>query len=398
MTRTARSERKTHTEAVANRFVTGVCVAVTTAIVIYAWLALALKSPHSKGWDFPVFYIAAHLPVHLLYHHAAFASFAQEHLAPLGIEYYPPFYIRPAVFSVLYRPMMGMPYWDAFWVWAAAGLSAYVLSVLILMRRFHLPGFLLPAYLVFFPALMGIISGQDIGTYLLVLTAAFLLLDKESDAIAGLAFALCVYKFNLILLIPVMLLLRRRYKALTWFAFGVVSLAAASIVLAPAREYIRVLVDGPKQIPGFFPVGLRGFGAAVHQAWCYPVLTLLVVIICVWLMKLLPLPEAFSAAVTGTLLISPYVTWYDSTLLALPLSIIFARGGKMARVFCVAALLVIPLWINGGGFSNKAGGFMHVAVEASILAYFVRAALLGRGLLVPSRSKALLEHEPLPRT
>lgn len=152
----------------ANEFVTGVCVAVTTAIVIYGWLALALKSPQSKGWDFPVFYIAAHLPTQLLYNHSAFAAFGRQHLLPLGVHYYPPFYIRPAVFSVLYRPIMAMAYWHAFWVWAAAGLSAYLASVLILIRRFRLPGFLLPAYAVFFPALMGIMSGQDIGGYLLV--------------------------------------------------------------------------------------------------------------------------------------------------------------------------------------------------------------------------------------
>jgi hypothetical protein len=376
VTSAAISERATpHSDTLANYLIAGVCVAVTTTIVIYGWVALALKSPQSRGWDFPVFYIAAHLPTHLLYNHSAFASFGRQHLLPLGVHYYPPFYIRPAVFSLLYRPIMAMAYWNAFWVWAAAGLSAYLASALILIRRFHLSGFLLPAYAAFFPALMGIMSGQDIGGYLLVLTTAFLLLEKESDALAGLTFALCLYKFNLIILIPVMLLLHRRHRALTWFAVGGLFIAAASIALASPLEYLSVLIHGPKQIPGFFPVGLPGFSAAIHQPWCYPVLAVVVLIVCCRLIPLLPVAEAFCVAITGTLLISPYVTWYDSTLLALPLAVVFARAGTVMRVCCVGALFALPLWVSGGGFSNKAGGFMHVAVELYLLAYFMHAAI-----------------------
>jgi hypothetical protein len=90
--------------------------------------------------------------------------------------------------------------------------------------------------------------------------------------------------------------------------------------------------------------------------------------------------EAFCIAITGTLLVSPYVTWYDSTLLALPLAVVFARSAMAMRVACVAVLVAVPLWRHGGG-NNGPIGFMHVGVELLILAYFVHAALGSRSSL-----------------
>lgn len=100
------------------KIVVGVYVAIGTAIIMGGWAMVAHNSPQT-GWDFPVFYIAAHLPTHLLYNRDAFAAFWQLHLAPIGVRYSPPFYIRPSIFSFLYRPMIDLSYWHAFWIWAS---------------------------------------------------------------------------------------------------------------------------------------------------------------------------------------------------------------------------------------------------------------------------------------
>jgi hypothetical protein len=106
------------------------------------------------------------------------------------------------------------------------------------------------------------------------------------------------------------------------------------------------------------------------QPWYYPVLSAFVLVLCCWLFTRLPPAEAFSVAITGSLLISPYVAWYDSTLLALPLAVIFVRSGAPTRVACVAVLVAYPLWRYGGG-NNGPRAFIDSGVELFMLAYFV---------------------------
>ena len=78
-------------------------------------------------------------------------------------------------------------------------------------------------------------------------------------------------------------------------------------------------------------------------------------------------------AITGSLLIVPYVTWYDSTLLALPIAVIYARGRTTIRIICASVVTAIPLWVHGGG-NNGPIGFTHVGVELFIIGYFAHLA------------------------
>jgi hypothetical protein len=358
-------------ENVRRRAAITVFLAVGMAIVMAPWLAIAIKSPQT-GWDFPVFYIAGRLPLHLLYSRDAFAEFWQQHLAPLGVPHWAP-YVRPSIFSFLLRPIAALPYFPALWLWLGAGLIAYFGSVALIIRKFRLPGFLLPAYACFFPAIVGIIGGADASFLLLGFVLVLLSLEQKRDGLAAVALTACLCKFNLLFLIPVMLVLHRRYRALMMFGIGAVSVAIASVFLTPLGEYVTALIEAPQKTAGFYPVGLRGFSSAIGQPWCYPVLAAATLVLCCWLMARLPLSEAFCIALTGSLLVSPYICWYDSTLLALPIAAVFARSAMPARVACVAVLIAVPLWAHGGG-NNGPIGFMHVGVEALILVYFVHRA------------------------
>ncbi|HEY7306975.1 MAG TPA: glycosyltransferase family 87 protein [Bryobacteraceae bacterium] len=362
-------------EATRKKVLAGVFVAIGTALVMWIWIIGALKSPQT-GWDFPVFYIPAHLPVHLLYSRDAFAAFWREHLSPLGVPHWAP-YVRPAIFSLLLRPLSALPYQQAMWLWLAGGVTAYFAAIAVLIRRFKLPGFLFTAYAAFFPALAGTVSGADITVYLLALTLALVLLECRRDGLAGCALIVGLCKFNLIMLIPVVLLFHRRFRAFMFLAGGAVFVAASSMVLTPLGDYIAAMIDAPRKTAGFFPVGLKGFSTAIGQPWCYPVLVAIILVVCCGLMRRLPFTEAFCIAVTGSLLIVPYVTWYDSTLLALPLAVIYARGGTVVRIICVSVLAAVPLWLHGGGYNGPIG-FMHVGVELFILGYFAYMADLCR--------------------
>jgi hypothetical protein len=174
-----------------------------------------------------------------------------------------------------------------------------------------------------------------------------------------------------------MLIFQKRYRALATIALGIMVVLLSSISLTPLSAYRSAVATAPEKAGGFFPVGLRGFSNAIDQLWCYPVLALIVIITTCWLFRVLPLAESFSVALVGTLLVSPYITWYDSTLLVLPLAVIYARSSLELRAGCVAILVALPLWTHGGG-NNGPIGFMHVGVELLILSYFAHAGFTSR--------------------
>lgn len=357
-------------EDIRKKIAVGIFLFIATTIVLVQWLVQALQSPQT-GWDFPVFYIAGHLPLNLLYDRLAFGAFWRQHLVPLGVPHWAP-YVRPSIFSFLLRPISALPYVHALWLWLGAGLTAYLASVVLIIRRFHLPGFVLPACAAFFPALAGIISGADVSFLFLAAVLALLLLERRRDALAALALTACLCKFNLVVLVPILLLLQRRYRAFVSFAVGAVLIAAASMAITPFRAYITAVSDAQSKTAGFYPVGLRGFSVAIGQPWCYPLLAAGVLVVCCWLMRRLPFTEGYCVAILGALLISPYVCWYDSTLLVLPIAVVFAQSGTAMRVVCLAVLIAMPLWEHGGG-NNGPIGFMHVGVAALLLACFVNA-------------------------
>jgi hypothetical protein len=186
-----------------------------------------------------------------------------------------------------------------------------------------------------------------------------------------------------------MLAVQRRYKALAVFSFGAVIVAAVSLLMTPLHDYITAVTQAQEQTIGFFPVGLRGATSALGLASWYPILVAATVVICLWLMRHLPAAEALSVAITGTLMTSPYVCWYDSTLLALVIVVLWARSGKPLRIACVLVLIAVPLWFIGGGFMHRPGGYMHIGVEVAILAYYVNAVWVshpGRGARTPACS------------
>ena len=356
------------------RIETGLCLLIGVAAVLYYWTVLEQYS-HQMGWDFPVFYIAAHLPVSSLYNADAFATFWQAHLQPVRVPHWAP-YIRPSLFSLPLRPLRYLPYYPALIVWLLGGLAAYFASVLILIRRFQLSPFLVIACAAFFPAAGGIFSGADIAFYLLAFVTAFLYMERNRERWAGGAFALCLCKFHLTLLIPALLIFGKRYRALATFALGIVVVLLGSMSLTPLKAYTAAAIAAPGRVGGF-PVGLLGFSNAIHQPWCYPALAVIVVLTACWLFRVLLPAESLSVALVGALLISPYIAWYDSTLLVLPAAVIYARSGFTVRASCVATLTAIPLWTHGGG-NNGPIGFMHVGVELLMLGYFAQAGFTSR--------------------
>jgi hypothetical protein len=329
------------------------------------WLIIALRFSQT-AWDFTQFFIAAHLPISSLYSRADFIAYGERVLAPIGIKYYPPF-VRPAVFSLALRPLALFSYWPAFWVWAALGLAAYLVSLVILFRWRGLPSNILPWFALFYPAMFGIITGQDTNVYLLVIIAALLLIASGREIAGGFLLALCMYKFNLILLLPFVLLLKMRWRALISFSITAAVAAIASAALVPPSRYLALLRIIPQVSVGIALGGLRGVTIQVgHPAWYFP-FAVAGALACIYLIWKLPLLEAFCIGITGALMLSYHVGWYDGALLVLPITIAWSSAGTTTRVALLILLVLPVVWILGGVF-------FQVIAELLILVQFALLA------------------------
>jgi hypothetical protein len=344
------------------------------------WLIVALRFPQT-GWDFTQFYIAAHLALSSLYNRPEFVAIGQKLLAPIGINYYPPF-VRPAFFALALKPLAFFSYWGAYWLWAAAGFAAYLATLLTLFRWLALPNNLLPAFALFTPSLFGIVTGQDANVYLLVLIGALLLIVNGRELAGGLLLALCAYKFNLLIFVPFVLLFKARWKTLFTLAIGTTAAALLSAVLAPPSQYLALLRSIPQLTIGFIPGGLRGVCIRTSHELIYFPLAALGTIFCLYVIWKLPLIEAFCVAITGALLMGYHVTWYDCALLVLPICVAWRNASSKTRTWLLA-LLVLPFaWILG----KEA---FQVVAETIILLPFIRMAFAGASLAENSNDPSL---------
>ena len=313
-----------------------------------AWVLMALYFPQT-GWDFTQFYIAGNIAPASLYDQAVFQQFGRS-LEPAGIHYYPP-YVRPSVFSLPLRLVMWLPYWPAFAAWAAIHFACYVLALYLLHRQFRFPPWLMAGFGLFYPAMFGIITGQDSNASLLLMVVALRLLQSDRQTAAGVALGLAVYKFNLILLLPIFLLVQERYRAFAWFCATAAILFASSLLITPAGSYLALLGSIQKYTIGFEParmLGLRGTAYALQAPYLYPVFALGLAALCIVAFRYLPLVESFCIMLMGSLLCAYHVGWYDASVLAIPCVVVLSRPGTMCRILA-AALLFGPAWMWAPG-------------------------------------------------
>jgi Glycosyltransferase family 87 len=323
-----------------------VCSVLAFLLICAGWAYFATVFPET-GWDFPQFYIAGSIPVRSLYEQAAYTAWGQQALGGLGVEYFPP-YVRPAVFSLPLRLLAFLPYQAALILFLSLQFACFGVCLFLVFRRFSLPLDLLPIFGLFYPALMGIVTGQDPHVLALLVFAGFLLLEGGRDAAARAVWALCLYKFNLILWLPLLLIVRRRWTALGGFSAVGSLLAVASALLSPPGAYLALLENIEKYTIAFSPekmIGLRGL--VLQLGWpplLYPLGCVVLLGVGIPLLRKFPLAEAFQLAVLGSILSSYHVNWYDGVLVMLPLGAALSRGSSVSKVLAVILLTLFPLW------------------------------------------------------
>jgi hypothetical protein len=171
------------------------------------------------------------------------------------------YYSRIPVYAWLLKPLARLPYRWAWGVFAALNLLSFAWFLRVFADRE-------PALAVlgwFYPPLYSVLTnGQDVGLFLAAAAGGYLLLERRRPFAAGLAWSLCAIKPHLFLLVPLVLLIRRQWRALAGgLAGGTALLAGSFAVQGPdwIARYLALLArpelhPGPQHMPNFQAVRL----------------------------------------------------------------------------------------------------------------------------------------------
>lgn len=282
------------------------------------------------GTDFIAFWAASRLALHghaaQAYDigqiaHVQYAEFP--HLAgPVAWVYPPPFFLLVLGLGLL-------PYLVAFLVWTTAGVVAYLAALRPLLpdRR----AWWLAAA---FPGLwFGIPSGQT-QFFTAALTGGALLLLPRRPGLAGILIGLLVFKPQLAILFPVVLIAGRAWRAFTVAAVTALGLCLASLAGFGAETWrawprglsvVREAIDaGALPIHKFVTpyTTLRLVGLPETAALALHVVVAAVALVTVWQVwrRTEDLALRGSALVLGTFLVTPYAADYDLAVLAFPIA------------------------------------------------------------------------------
>ena len=368
-------------------------IPVSTAAVVIGlcalWVALGSKIwPTASKHDFLNLYTGGRMALDGRLHdlHDPDVQLEYERRLVPDLPQLVPF-VRPVFYAVALAPIAAMPYRTAFVTWTALQVALLLACWIWAWRRFG------PDALVFaalsLPAPLGIASGQDCVVMLVLLIVAFELNDRRRAASAGIVLALMLFKFHLVLLWPVALVVQRRWRMLGGYCVAAAALAMGSLALggfADARLYVALLQN--KSLDHLAPspelmISYQGFFANLGIESKWPVALFIAIVTAILVMAVRSGPALFILTPVASLLVAPHVYGYDAALLMVPLLItIFETTNKPARI--AATLLSTPVPF-GMALADKPWA---IASSASLLTFFLISAGGADGRLLPSASSS----------
>jgi hypothetical protein len=299
--------------------------------------------------DFPAFYAAAVIARHgdlkNLYDDRLQAEI-QHPLTPL--RPYPVYFVRPHVYAALLTPFALLPIRASYACWIVLH------SAVLLGCWYWAYGRVGPdavTLIALFPAaIMSFAFGQDVVLFLGLFVLSYFLFEQDRPVLSGFVLGLVLIKPHLMVLMPVALVLQKRWRLLGGLALAGVMETAGSLALGGftgTANYLRFLLlhqhdisPTPERMMNVYAIArnLKIDSTVLNVALVLIVLTC-VIAIC-WRGEWW---QAFSAAIVGTLLISPHTYLYDSTLVILPALLLTFKGSMVfARAAAVAFCTPIP--------------------------------------------------------
>jgi hypothetical protein len=309
---------------------------------LYVWNlstpGLLDRSGNLKGTDFLHFYTMGSLAAANrgadLYDIDAASAWISRHVPQAVGRRYLPLY--PPQVSLLFVPFVYLPYQKALGLWWCCSALLYAVSCYAIWRtcpKLKTQRLTIVLAAIAFPAFFNLIAwGQTSALALVCFTAAFLLLNKQQDVLAGCALGCLIFKPQLGVA-----------TAVVFLAIGAWKIVGGAIVSACAQLLAGVLYFGWAPLLRWFSVlrnvrfewrwleprpyqthSLRTFWAlllpwssAATAVWVLSAGLILALTISLWKRReSVPLSLRYSALLFATVLVAPHLTVYDLVILA----------------------------------------------------------------------------------
>lgn len=377
-------------------------VVLIVSLALIPWAAPAMN----VGQDFAAFWTAARLA---LEGRAADAYGEPERAAIAGLlgpGRYPAFFYPPPAL-LLWLPFALLPFAAALALWLGATAAAYAVALRAVLKR----GSIVPA--LAFPAVaVCVLFGQNALFSAALFGGAAVTLDRY-PLIAGALIGALIYKPQLALLAPLVLLAARRWQAFfaaaataavliaaATAAFGLDSWAGFAGVLAGASAWNAGGAPGFDKFASAY-AAVRLLGGPANAAWTMQFLLAAVAVAALVLtVRKRPGGAAeIALLVAATGLCVPFLGTYDLAIFAVPGAWLIAEAAAkgwlpyeraVLALLYVAPLLIIPASVNGAPLAPLAEAALIILVLRRIW-YSPPSHGVGCGSrerLVPGRSSS----------
>ncbi len=309
---------------------------------VYFWVSLVRGT--LQGPDFVSFYAAARL--YVFRGGSAVYDLVQQKQFELQVIPQSPDrfivlpYFHPPYYTLLIAPLAALSYRQAYYAMAAFNVLLIAALIALLVRNslsIHGRGAIVAAALIagFFPIFVTVLQGQSDLVVLVPLAAGYVAWARGRHGWAGIFSALALAKPQLLLLIPVLFVARRAWRALAGFVGVVTALGLVSVLGFGFNAVLTYLgLVGAWAIGGKLPTNgqlvytdtaaysLRNILEAVPGAGKYIALIVLVLLLVLVALSLSWRPDKprldFALAVAASLVLSPHQNVHDLALMVIP--------------------------------------------------------------------------------
>ncbi len=249
-------------------------------------------------------------------------------------------YFHPPYYTLLIAPLAYLDYRTAYYAMAAFNVLLVAAVIVLLVRgsqKIHGRAAMVAAALIagFFPLFVTVLQGQSDLVVLVPLAAAYTAWARGRLGWAGIFSGLALAKPQLLLLVPVLFLARRAWRALAGFGAVIVALAVASVAgfgVGPVLDYVKTVgawavggslpTNGPIAYTDTAVYSLRNVLEAVPGGGKGVALAVLVVLLLLVALSLSWRPDKprldFALAIAASLVLSPHQNIHDLALLVIP--------------------------------------------------------------------------------
>jgi hypothetical protein len=287
-------------------------------------------------------------------------------------------YTRPPFYAALLRPLALLPYRVAYAVFSLATLVGILWFVIRFSRECpSLPFFAA----ISIPLLTALCNGQDTPLLLAILGGSILLTRRKMEFLAGLLLSLCAIKFHLFLFLPILLLVKKRWRILGGAASGIALLAGLGMLvngMDSTWQYVKVLRDPWINPSAAGMPNLHGLVAVMHgDARLEILLTASVLLAFLWIAQRSENYEfLLAASLVCGLLVSFHSGVADDVVL-FPAFVMAAAASASEPLRASAALILTPIPYFMALAGAPYSAFLPVALLL-LLGTFGAAARQGR--------------------